>query len=145
MILRFWRNHHAVRDDNGGMRIPPRPTQSSCNPGPSFPSMQARPKEMRRGVFPALSGTTGSVRSAVPSAASERGPRGVVLQKLVLEPGPRPRLVLHVTHPLHHELVITLVVLPTGVSVEIRCARPDLLARRWPRGRGRLRVRFVKS
>lgn len=70
---------------------------------------------------------------------------GARLRELRLEPGPRPRLHLHVTHPIHREVVITIVALPTGVCVEVRCAHPELLACRWPRGSRRLRVRFVRT
>lgn len=70
---------------------------------------------------------------------------GAKLVELRLEPGPRPRLHLRVTHPVHREVAVTIIALPEGVRVEVRCADPGSLARRWPRGSRRLRVRFLKS
>ncbi len=72
-------------------------------------------------------------------------PGGAKLMELRLEPGPRPRLHLRVTHPVHREVAITIIALPEGVRVEVRCADPGSLARRWPQGSRRLRVRFVKT
>jgi hypothetical protein len=72
-------------------------------------------------------------------------PTGAVLRELRLEPGAHPRIHLTIVHPVHHEVQITLVSLPSGVHLEVRCARPEQLARRWPRMRASHRVRFVRT
>jgi len=72
-------------------------------------------------------------------------PTGAILRELRLEPGAHPRIHLTVLHPVHRELRITLVCLPTGVHIEVRCDRPEQLARRWPRMRASHRVRFVRT
>ncbi|PKN45545.1 MAG: hypothetical protein CVU59_08770 [Deltaproteobacteria bacterium HGW-Deltaproteobacteria-17] len=52
---------------------------------------------------------------------------------------------MKISHPVHREVQITIVSLPTGVQVEVRCDRPERLAPRWPRMGPRQRVRFVRA
>jgi len=56
-----------------------------------------------------------------------------------------PRIHMKIVHPVHQEVQITLISLPSGVQIEVRCARPERLSPRWPRMGPRQRVRFVRT
>ncbi|MBU1509024.1 hypothetical protein KKD52_01585 [Myxococcota bacterium] len=70
---------------------------------------------------------------------------GAVLREVRFEPGTVPRIHMKIVHPVYQEVQITIVSLPSGVQIEVRCARPERLSPCWPRMGPRHRVRFVRT
>lgn len=112
--------------------VPLRPQPSHGQSFIDLTARQARPPEL-----------TGVSRTL--PRAEKTVPAGAFLREVRLEPGPHPRIHLTIVHPVHHEVQITLVSLPTGIHIEVRCARPERLASAWPRMSRRHRVRFVRT
>ncbi len=130
------------------MRIPSGPTVQVSGFRP-MNGASVRPRQMQYSfVYRSFIETKTPGRAEMAGARPqgfEATANRAVLREIRLEPGIYPKLHLTISHPVHVEVQITLTRLPSGVQIEVRCPRPERLARVWPRMGRRHRVCFVKT